>query len=398
MSPKHDKSDIYYNVQLTLESYAHGGEAIARPGGKVVFVDGGIPGEEVVARVYQSKADFARARVVEVLTPSPDRVAPPCRYFGDCGGCQFQHVTYARQLALKEGVVREQLRRLGGLPDAPVRPVLGMAEPWTYRNHARFSALRDGHLGFTRHASRALVEIEYCHLMHPAINGALARLQGHCRRMFNVSVRYGTYTGELLVAPFVPEAKDVLPTGQKEFHEALLGRTFRVSAAAFFQVNTTQAEVMMGLVREGLDLHGGETVVDAYCGVGTFGVLLADVAGRVVGIEDSVAALADASHNATGLANVELIQGATEQVLPALPGPVDGVVIDPPRAGCRPEVLEALIARRPRRIVYVSCDTATLARDLRVLVDGGFNLLSVQPIDMFPQTFHIENVAVLEQN
>ena len=395
MPARRDKRDVGETIRLQLDGFAHGGEAIGRLDGKVVFVVGGIPGEEVTARVFQRKPDYLHARLLEVHQPSPDRVAPPCPYFGDCGGCQFQHVEYARQLALKEGVVREQLRRLGGFAAAPVRAPLGMAEPWHYRNHARFSALRDGRLGLTRHASRMLVPVERCQLMAPAINDTLALLQGRCRGFFNVSIRYGTKTGQLLVSPRLPAAAEVLPTGQPFFEEELLGHRFRISPASFFQVNTLQAEVMARVVSEGLALSGSEVVVDAYCGVGTFGALLADKAARVVGIEESAAALEDAKRNLAGLDNVELVRGATETVLPSLEGPVDGVVIDPPRAGCRPEVLASLAQLRPRRLAYVSCDAATLARDLRVLVGAGFALLSVQPIDLFPQTYHIENVAVL---
>ncbi len=382
-------------VRLQIERFAHRGEAIGRLDGVVVFVVGAIPGEEVVVHIFQRKPDYLRGRLLEVVTPSPDRTVPPCPYFGVCGGCQLQHVLYPRQLALKQEVVSDQLRRLGGLTEPPVRPTLGMEVPWLYRNHARFSALYDGTLGFTMTASRRLIKIGYCLLMHQQINEALAVLQGHCRRLHNVSIRYGFHTGQLLVAPRIKAVEPRLPTGQPFYEEELLGRRFRIAAASFFQVNSPQAATLVRLVQERLALPPGGTLVDAYCGVGTFAVLLAAGADRVVGIEESAAALADARHNARDLPNVEFRLGAVEDVLPALEGHVDAVVVDPPRAGCRPEVLAALIARRPSRVVYVSCESATLARDLRVLVDGGFALLEVQPVDMFPQTFHVENVATL---
>jgi len=380
-------------ARVKLEGFAHLGEAIGRLNGQVIFVAAGIPGEEVAVEVYQRKHDYLRGRLVEVITPSPDRVVPPCAYFGDCGGCQLQHIAYPRQLALKQAVVQEQLRRIGGFLDVAVRPVLGMENPWGYRNHGRFSALYDGTLGFTRSGSRQLIPITYCHLMHPRINEALGALHGHCRGLHNVSLRYGVHTDQLLVAPHVPTAP--LPTGQHYYEEELLGRRFRIAAASFFQVNTLQAEALARLVIENLALGGGETVVDAYCGVGTFGILLAARAGKVIGMEESAAALRDAVYNARGLANVAFQRGATERLLPALEERVDAVVLDPPRAGCWPKVLAALADRRPKRLVYVSCDSATLARDLRTLVASGFQLLEVQPIDMFPQTFHVENVATL---
>lgn len=382
-------------VRVRLERFAHGGEALGLVNGQVLFVMGGIPGEEVTARIFQRKPDFLRGRLLEVHDPSPDRTQPPCPYFGDCGGCQLQHVSYARQLALKREVVRDQLRRLGGFADPPVQAPLGMEEPWYYRNHARFTARRDGTLGFTRHHSRLVIKIDHCWLMCLPINHALSRLHGHCRRLHNVSVRYGLRTGQLLIAPRIAGVEPALATGQTHLEEEVLGRRFRIAASSFFQVNTVQADVLARLAIDGLDLRPDSTVVDAYCGVGTFGILIAERAGRVIGIEDSASALVDAAHNARHLDNIEFRRGAVEAVLPDLAERVDGVVIDPPRAGCRPEVIEALIALRPRRLVYVSCEPSTLARDLRLLVDGGFTLRDVQPVDMFPQTYHVENVATL---
>jgi 23S rRNA (uracil1939-C5)-methyltransferase len=292
--------------------------------------------------------------------------------------------------------VRDQLRRLGGFADPPVLPPIGMEEPWYYRNHARFSALRDGSLGFTRHHSRFIIRIEHCWIVQPPINHALTLLHGHCRKLHNVSVRHGLRTGQLLVSPMIKGVEPALATGQPYLEEEVLGRRFRVAAASFFQVNTVQADTLARLALERLELRPDSVVVDAYCGVGTFGILIAERARRVIGIEDSAAALVDAAHNARHLDNIDFLRGAVEAVLPGLAERVDGVVIDPPRAGCRPEVLEALIALRPRRLVYVSCEPSTLARDLRILVDGGFELLEVQPVDMFPQTYHVENVATLE--
>lgn len=382
-------------LRLRLEGFAHGGEALGRIDGQVTFVMGGIPGEEVEVHVFQRKPDFLRARLVRVLDPSPDRATPPCPYFGDCGGCQLQHVVYSRQLEIKGEVVREQLRRIGGFAEPPVAPPLGMDDPWYYRNHARFSALRDGALGFTRHHSRKVIRIDHCWLMYTPINHALDLLQGHCRGLHNVSIRYGLRTGQLMVAPRIKGTEALLATGQPYLEEEILGRRFRIAAASFFQVNTVQADVLARLAIEGMALAPEAMVVDAYCGVGTFAILVADRVRRVIGIEDSAAALVDATHNARGMDNVEFRRGAVENVLPSLTEHVDAVIIDPPRAGCKPEVLESLIALRPSRLVYVSCEPSTLARDLRVLVDGGFTLLKVQPVDMFPQTYHVENVATL---
>ncbi|MFQ5595387.1 MAG: class I SAM-dependent RNA methyltransferase, partial [Anaerolineae bacterium] len=328
-----------------------------------------------------------------------------CPYFGRCGGCQWQHVDYKTQLAFKTNLVREQLRRRGDFENPPVRPAIGMEEPWHYRNQARFTIGRDGQLGFNEQFTRRFLPIDECLILHPKINAVLRALQGRCADVkHQVVVRYGFHTDELMVFPHVPVDGLPFETGQRYFHETLLGHRFQVFDSSFFQTNTLQAETLAQLVQEKLALAGDEVVVDAYCGVGAFGVLLAEQAGHIIGIEESATAIADARENIEGFDNpstssgrrIELIEGKTEAVLPQLEGPIDAVVLDPPRAGCRPVVLEALIKLRPARIVYVSCDPYTLARDLRILVDGGFDLMEVQPVDMFPQTHHIETVTTLQ--
>lgn len=384
-------------VTLKLDKFAHRGEAIGRLDRQVVFVAGAIPGEEVKVAISDRKRDFLRGTLLEVLSPSPDRVEPRCPHFGRCGGCLLQHVRYSRQLSLKQEVVADQLRRVGGFLEPPVRPMLGMDDPWQYRNHARFSVTRDGRLAFTRPGSHWLEPVERCYLMHERINEVIAILDGHCRRYRNISVRYGFKTGQLLIGPKMPENDHLVETGQPYYEDELGGHLFRISAASFFQVNPAQAEVLVRLVRERLALTGNETVVDAYCGVGTFAILLAGQARRVIGIEESASALVDAAHNAKGIDNVEFIHAPVEKALPGLQERVDAVVIDPPRAGCRPEVLAALVERRPQRIVYVSCDAATLARDLRTLAEGGYRIDEVQPLDMFPHTYHVECVVSLKR-
>jgi len=409
-------------LQLVLDDIAFGGEAIGRVDGEVVFVPYALPGEEVRVAVEQTKRQYRRTRLLEVLRAAPERVAYPCPYFTTCGGCQWQHAAYEAQLRFKQHVVVEQLRRLGGFADAEahVRPVVGMVRPWEYRNHARFSlGRRYGELGFTRKETHHLLRVDYCWLMVPQINRALDHLQRRCAGLpsHQVTIRYSPRTGQLLVQPEVPAVPE-LPTGQPYLEEEVLGRRFRVAPSAFFQVNTVperralppQLAVPWIAEREGewsmaelLALHVLDRlgpgrlgrVVDAYSGVGTFAVLLAERADEVIGIEESPAAVRDARHNAWGLDHVRFVEGKTEQVLPQLEGRLDAVVLDPARVGCHPAVLEALLARRPPRVIYVSCDPATLARDLRILVDGGYRLEQVEPLDLFPQTYHIESVSTL---
>ena len=382
-------------VTLTLTDMAYEGHAIGRVDDQVVFVEYGIPGEEVVAEIYRRNADFANGRVVEVLKASPDRVQAPCEYYGLCGGCHWQHIAYPRQLELKRHVVQEQLRRIGKFEAQPVNETVPAADPWGYRNHLRLSAGRLGDIGFMRRGSHRFLKIETCLIAHPRINQTLALLQGNGAGLHQVELRAGVNTGDLMVLPDMTARVPSAPPAQKTYREALLGREFQISAPSFFQSNTPQAERLAQLVREKLDPQPDELLLDAYAGVGTFAALFAPDVRAVIGIEESPAAVADAEVNVRGLPNVRNLTGKVENVLPELDETPDAVILDPSRLGCHPDVIAAILRLAPRKLVYVSCDPSTLARDLRLLVDGGFDLLDVTPLDMFPQTYHIECVANL---
>jgi 23S rRNA (uracil1939-C5)-methyltransferase len=382
-------------VTLTLTDMAYEGHAIGRVDDQVVFVEYGIPGEEVVAEIYRRNSDFANGRVVEVLKASPDRVQAPCEYYGLCGGCHWQHIAYPRQLELKRHVVQEQLRRIGKFEAQPVNETVPAADPWGYRNHLRLSAGRLGDIGFMRRGSHRFLKIETCLIAHPRINQTLALLQGNGAGLHQVELRAGVNTGDLMVLPDMTARVPSAPPAQKTYREALLGREFQISAPSFFQSNTPQAERLAQLVREKLDPQPDELLLDAYAGVGTFAALFAPDVRAVIGIEESPAAVADAEVNVRDLPNVRNLTGKVENVLPELDETPDAVILDPSRLGCHPDVIAAILRLAPRKLVYVSCDPSTLARDLRLLVDGGFDLLDVTPLDMFPQTYHIECVANL---
>jgi 23S rRNA (uracil1939-C5)-methyltransferase len=413
-------------IHVELTDAAFGGEAIGHlPDGRVVFVPRGLPGESALVRLEQERRDFARAELEVLERAAPGRVEPPCVHYREgCGGCSWQHAAYDLQLQLKEHIVIDQLRRIGHFSDADalVRPPLGMLEPWHYRNQARFTVgRRFGELCFTFRSSHRLLRIDHCWIVHPTINTILEVAQDKLstlgRRIHQVSIRVGANTGQLMVSPALPEVPEI-ESGQPFMEEELLGRRFRLQPPSFFQVNTrrerrplpaalgspplplpadgvSMVELLALLVVDRLQPEPGDLVVDAYSGVGTFALLVAPLVREVVGIEEARSAVRDAIHNGRDLSNVRFVEAKTEVALPALETRPDAVILDPARVGCHPDVLKALLDQRPRRVVYVSCDPSTLARDLRVLVDGGYTLHEVQPLDMFPQTYHIESVATL---
>lgn len=383
------------HLTLSLVSWGRLGEAMAQHQGRDVFVFGGIPGEQVVAEITRVHRKYIAATVVQVLAASPDRVEPPCPYYGECTGCQWQHISSDRQLAIKRQWVIDALSRVGGFSQPPVSPVLPAPQQYGYRNHARFTVGPGGNLGFVGRESRRFIRIDRCMLMHEGINQLLAQLQGKCGETTQLAVRAGPETGDFLVQPRLKSPEIPVATGQKYYVDAVAGRPFRVASPSFFQVNTEQTARLVQVVQRSLDLNGTETLLDAYAGVGAFAILLAPRVRRVIAVEESAAAVADARENASGLDNVEFVLGKTEQVLPSMAYQFDVVVLDPPRSGCQPQVLEHLVQLAPRRIAYVSCDAETLARDLKLLCDGHYRLDRVEALDMFSQTYHVECVAVL---
>ncbi len=382
-------------VTVTLCDMAFEGGALARDGERVIFADYGIPGEEAVVELHTERAGVLLGRVVEVLKRSPRRVEAPCRYFGRCGGCNWQHIDYGHQLELKRHIVVEQLRRIGRFEAAPVSPTAGAENPWGYRNHVRFTAKARGEIGFIERGSHRFLRIDECLIADPWINGILPKLQGHGGGMHQVAIRRGVNTGDVLAQPDLSAIDPSLPAPKRSYEEEILGHRFRISGASFFQTNSPQAERLVRLVEDRLELSPEDTLADAYAGVGTFAVILAERVRRVIAIEESHSAVEDARVNIQGAANIEYHEGKVEDVLPGITEPVQALILDPPRQGCHPGAIGAAISLRPERIAYVSCDPSTLARDLRLLVDGGYELVDVTPVDMFPQTYHIECVASL---
>ena len=411
-------SDPRIKISFSVTDMAHGGSALGRHEGKVIFVPYALPGEKVTAEVIEDKRRFARARLLEVHDPSPDRVVPPCPFFAKCGGCQWQHASYPAQLAFKRAIVRDQLVRLGKFPDPPVRDTIASPDPWHYRNHVQLAVDRQGRLGFRAATSRRIVPVDECLLLHPLLDEIFVALdlgsEADLPPLRRLSLRAGINTGDQMivfetVGDEPPQLEVDLPVscvllledgtpvnliGHNHIAERVDGQPFSISAGSFFQVNTPQTETLIRLVAEYLAPGGDETLLDAYCGVGTFALTLADEVAHVIGVESAPTAVEDFRTNAEGVDNVAILPGAVEEVLPGLEMPVDLAVVDPPRSGVHAEALAALVHLAPQRIVYVSCDPATLARDGRALAEAGYDLTIVQPVDMFPQTYHIETVSL----
>jgi 23S rRNA (uracil1939-C5)-methyltransferase len=444
-------------VHVAVEDLAFGGEGVGRVDGYVVFVRGGVPGDRLRARIVEVRARYARAVVEAVDTPAPARVAPPCPYFGRCGGCRFQQLSYEAQLAFKAKQVRDCLVRLGRVDDVELRPILGAPEPYGYRNKMEFTVTPGpaGPAVGLHEAERydVVLDIERCLLQSDTMNTLLAEVRGQLRHrglsayepetgtglLRFVTLREGRRTGEVMVnvvaaaparevlGPLADALRARVPSlasvvlnvntqkaavavgteehvlwGRPYLTERLGGLVFQVSANSFFQTNTLQAERLFGVVEEACALTGTETVVDLYAGTGAISLLLARRARRVYGIEVAAAAVADAVRNAAlnGITNCTFLTGEVRHVLPELLRQslrAEVVVADPPRAGFHPKALAALGRLAPERIVYVSCNPASLARDVGALLPQGYRLDWVQPVDMFPQTAHVEVVAHLRR-
>ncbi len=390
------------------------------PDGRAVFVPFGLPGERVRIRLTEEKQNFARGELLEVLEPSPDRIVPRCRHFGICGGCHYQNLAYEKQLVAKTEILRDQLMRIGKIANPPVASMVASPSEWNYRNHVQFHLTEDGKIGFVNAAGNTVIPISECHLPDPSINSLWPQLEfDEALDISRVSLRTGADDDLMLLLesdyPETPEIEieadisvihlfeehPVVIAGADHHFIRVLGRDFKVSAPSFFQVNTAMAEKMVEHLLTVLPAAAKDTLLDLYCGVGLFSAFFASRAGRVIGVESSASACEDFAVNLDEFDNVELYEGAAEEILPALVERIANplyAIVDPPRAGLDRRVLDAMLKTLgPRLIAYVSCDPSTLARDAKRLILGGYRLVQVTPFDLFPQTYHIESVSIFEK-
>ena len=391
-------------AELFLGEIDELGDTAALFEGEFINVAGGMPGEHVIARIYRyrrRRKNRVSGIVDTVLKPSPDRVTPKCGYYGRCSGCQWQHVSYPAQLELKRQRVVQELEKYESLKDVPVGNTMPAPSEFYYRNHARFTIRRGGQLGFSNRITRHFVRVEHCMLMAPTINEKVTEFQDRAGETTNMSIRVGANTGDFLVQPTFQNPDIGIPSGQTHYTERMAGTDLRIASPSFFQVNTEQAQNLIDIARRQLDLRSHHVLIDAYAGVGVFAILLAPYVARAIAIEESASAVADGMSNAAGTPNVEFVQLKTEEALAdlveisGLEEAPDAVILDPPRVGCHPEALASLLKLAPDRVAYVSCDPPSLARDLDILSRGGYLVSDVQPVDMFPQTYHVESVTAL---
>lgn len=443
------------SVEIYIDGMAHEGQGVGRAEGMAVFVEGALKGEKVVAKIDKLTKSYAIAHVEKILQASPERITPPCPYAEKCGGCTLQHLSYRAQLEFKTQKVRDSLERIGHIVTT-IHETIGMAMPWRYRNKAQYPVgeeKRQVVLGFYEKRSHRLVSSDSC-MIQNNISDKVADVVREWANRYRVPIydeikhkgllrhvvtRVGIKTGDVMVIlvingekiPFGRELIEllkqnieglksiVLNINEKKTNVILGGENivifgspyiydyigdikFSLSPLSFFQVNPVQVEVLYNKALEYAGLTGEETVIDTYCGIGTITLFLAKRARKVYGIEIVGPAVEDARKNAkiNDIDNVEFIQGTAEEVMPELVRKgirADVIVMDPPRRGCDEKLLQAAVHMAPRTMVYVSCNPATLARDLRFLEDHGYKTQEVQPVDMFPQTYHTESVARIER-
>lgn len=446
-----EKNRIYI---INITGQTHEGMGVGKIEGYTVFVEGAISGEIVRTKIVKVLKKYSYGKLLEVIEPSPYRVEPPCPIVRRCGGCQIQHMSYEGQLDYKTRLVKDAVERIGGLKDVMVHRTIGMENPWYYRNKAQFPVgMKDGkvHIGFYASRSHEIIDTDLC-MIQDKINDEVLEIIRSFIKEYSISIydentgdglirhimtRKGFKTGEVMICivingddiPYSRELVESLKQNIKDLKTIVLNINrkstnvilgdmnkviygegyiydfigefkFKISPLSFFQVNPVQTEVLYNKALEYAGLTGEETVIDAYCGIGTISLFLSKKAKKVYGVEIVGQAIEDARENAklNSVDNVEFILGESETVIPRLYEQgikADVVVVDPPRKGCDEKLLEVIVKMASQRVVYVSCNPSTMARDLKYLSERGYAVREIQPVDQFPQTVHVESIVLM---
>ncbi len=428
-------------IKLTIRNLGHHGEGIGSYEGYTIFVPGALPGETIEAQLLEKHKSYGRARLLSIIQPSAARIDPPCPYFGKCGGCQLMHLAYSEQLLIKQQRVKDALERIGKLQNIQVAPCIPSPSTFAYRNKIQLPLKEDQNgvkMGLYAPSSHDLIEVDHCLIhgtlgeeIYQKIQGIIKQSNGAARELRHLLIRSAMNTQEVLVILVTakesclplsslakkiischPSIKGVVQNINQSGGNTILGKTykvlegvgyiteclgglyFKISPASFFQVNPEQAEALYANAIELAELNGSETVLDAYCGVGTLSLFFSKHVKKVLGVECVPEAIADAKENGkiNRIDNVNFVCSNTEAFISTL-SDVDVILLNPPRKGCDPSVLNGIQKILPKKVIYISCDPATLARDLSQLQTYGYKIQTVQPFDMFPQTAHVECIV-----
>jgi 23S rRNA (uracil1939-C5)-methyltransferase len=387
-------------IELSIEKYASDGVSIGYEDSKVIFVRYAIPGEKVMVNIYKETKDYALAEPIEIITPSPDRISPECRYFGLCGGCDYQMLAYSRQLEIKTALVLEAFHKIGKLELDALTGIVSSGQEFYYRNTETFKVNpRRQLIGFFRKDTKFIVDLEECKLAMPDINTAMNYMRTiEPYPAHNFKVR-STSLGETTVNWIDTDIYEDRPL-YEDIHACGKTIRYKISKDSFFQVNNSVIPLWLEKIVGFLDESHNERIFDLYCGIGLITLFVAPFAKETIGVEIAKSSVKDADHNleinrAAGLkdANVRFILGDVMEVLPGL-GSADVMIIDPPRKGAERNVLDLMMGMEPRKIIYSSCKPSTMARDLQILSDK-YDIREIYLVDMFPQTHHVEMLTLL---
>ncbi|MFL2767796.1 MAG: class I SAM-dependent RNA methyltransferase [Dehalococcoidia bacterium] len=387
-------------IKLKLGDIGANGDTVATIDSETISVFGGIPGEVVLAEIIEQKKTKRKrkrtfASVKQVVISSEYRIKPPCNFYGFCTGCNWQHINYEHQLYLKQKLLhKELLKYLNNKIN--IKNIIRSENQFHYRNHGRFSIRRNGQIGFTNKVSKKFVGINKCLIMNNKINKYIKHLETKVGETSQMSIRVGVNTDSYLIQPKLNKAQIKTKTGQKNYSEKIRNKNFQISSPSFFQVNSDQipkmTEIILSLIH-GIDK---ELLVDAYAGVGTFGIMLNKNFKKIIGIEQSYSAVVDAKSNIKSLDNYEMIIGNSEEIISAIKSKIDLLILDPSRKGCDEKLIQNLLLQPVKNIIYISCEPKTLARDLKLLTEKCiYELRSINPIDLFPNTHHVESISLL---